>query len=80
MQKPGGFGIGKGAYSLLINETTTIMVGRSMELSCTQRSPMLMNLDRIEVEEGFPIVGSVNSKLDHFSTTPKPVFVSKYLV
>jgi hypothetical protein len=37
------FGIGRGAYSLLINETTTTLVGRSIELSCTQRSPMLTN-------------------------------------
>jgi hypothetical protein len=66
MQKPGGFAIGRGAYSLLKNETTSTMVCRSMELSCTQRSPMLMNRDRIEVEEGFPIVGSINSKLRPF--------------
>jgi hypothetical protein len=43
MQKPGGFGIGRGAYSLLINETILIMVGRSKKLSCTQKSPMLTN-------------------------------------
>jgi hypothetical protein len=66
MQKPGGFGIGRGAYSLLINETASTMVGRSIELCRTQRSLMLTNLDRIEVDEGFPIVGSVNSKLRPF--------------
>jgi hypothetical protein len=43
MQNLEGFGIGRGAYSLLINETTSITVGRSIELSCTQRSQMLTN-------------------------------------
>ena len=43
MQKSGGFGISRGAYSLLKNETTLTMVGRSIELSCTQRGPMLTN-------------------------------------
>jgi hypothetical protein len=61
--KAGCLGVGRGACSLLIIETTSGMVGRSVGLSWTQRRPMLMNLNRTEVEEGYPIVGSNNSKL-----------------
>jgi hypothetical protein len=59
----GCLGVGRCACSLLIIETTSGMVGRSVGLSWTQRRPMLMNLNRTEVEEGYPIVGSINSKL-----------------
>jgi hypothetical protein len=61
--KAGCLGVGRGECSLLIIETTLSMVGRSVELSWTQRRPMLMNLNRTEVEERYPIVGSTISKL-----------------
>jgi hypothetical protein len=48
----GCLGLGRGARSLLIIKTTSSMVGRSVGLSWTQRSPMLMNLNRIDLEEG----------------------------
>jgi Na+-translocating ferredoxin:NAD+ oxidoreductase RnfE subunit len=58
----GCLGVGRAAYSLPIIETTSSMVGRSLGLSWTQRRPMLMNLNGIELEEGYPFVGSINSK------------------
>jgi hypothetical protein len=61
--KAGCLGVGRGACSLIIIETTSSMVGRSVGLSWTQRRPMLMNLNKIEVEEGYPIAGSTKSKL-----------------
>jgi len=63
MIKAGCLGAGRGACSLLIIETTSGMAGRSIGLCWTQRRPMLINLDRTEVEEGYPIVGSINSKI-----------------
>jgi hypothetical protein len=59
----GCLGLGRGACSLLIIETTSRMVGRSVGLSWTQRRPMLMNLNGRELEEGYPMVGFTNSKL-----------------
>jgi hypothetical protein len=59
----GCLGVGRGACSLLIIETTSCMIGRSVGLSWTQRRPMLMNLKRAEGEEGYPIVGSIKSKI-----------------
>jgi hypothetical protein len=59
----GCLGVGKVACSLPIIETTTSMGGQSYGLSWTQRRPMLMNLNGIELEEGYPFVGSINSKL-----------------
>jgi hypothetical protein len=59
----GCLGLGRCACSLLIIETTSGMVGRSVGLSWTQRRPMLMNLNGRELEEGYPIVGFINSKL-----------------
>jgi hypothetical protein len=59
----GCLGLGKGACSFLIIETTSGMVGRSVGLSWTQRRPMLMNLNGRELEAGYPIVGFINSKL-----------------
>jgi hypothetical protein len=58
----GCLGIGRAVCSLPIIETTSSMVGRSFGLSWTQRRPMLMNLNGIELEEGYPFVGSINSK------------------
>jgi hypothetical protein len=59
----GCLGVGRSACSLLIIETTSSMVGRSVGLSWTQRRPMLMNLNIVELEEGYPTIGSINSKL-----------------
>ena len=59
----GCLGVGRSVCSLLIIKTTSSMVGRLVGLSCTQRRPMLMNLNIIELEEGYSIVGSFNSKL-----------------
>jgi hypothetical protein len=72
----GCFGVGRSACSLLIIKTTSSMVGRLVGLCWTQRKPMLMNLNIIELEEGYPMVGSINSKLRSFSTTAKPSIIS----
>jgi hypothetical protein len=72
----GCLGVGRGACSLLIIETTSGMVGRSVGLSWTQRRPMLMNLNIIEVEEGYSTVGSITLKFGHLSTAPTPSFIS----
>jgi hypothetical protein len=61
--KVGCLNVGRGICSLLIIETKSSMVDRSVALSWIQRRPMLMNLSITEVEEGYPIVGSINSKL-----------------
>jgi hypothetical protein len=72
----GCLGVGRGACSLLIIETTSGMEGRSVGLSWTQRRPMLMNLNIIEVEEGYLLLAPLTPKFDHLSTAPTPSFIS----
>ena len=78
MENAGCLGVGRGACSLLIIEITLDMVGRSVGLSWTQRRPMLMNLNKIEVKEAYPIVGSIKSKLLSSLHNSQAQFYFKY--